>query len=213
MLGYSLFFSVSALVTLKVWTARKCSKTLQNILATIERRIQRDEGKRGLSSILLPTGELFKAALELCLSSNITIVTGFPCLLDYDVPTETDGPPGAIALAKAALLLNKNVNVLTDECNEESLLACASAIDVPFETRCRLRLESFPSDSDEIELNRLCEIYEETDLLIAIERTGPNFEGKYLTMRARDMTHLIAPLDIPLRGTDPVNFKFIGIGN
>lgn len=45
----------------------------------------------------------------------MAIITGFPCLLKHDPPTETDGPPGAYALARACIALGHKVYLLTDE--------------------------------------------------------------------------------------------------
>eukprot|EP00638_Chattonella_subsalsa_P006123 CAMPEP_0117759762 /NCGR_PEP_ID=MMETSP0947-20121206/16201_1 /TAXON_ID=44440 /ORGANISM="Chattonella subsalsa, Strain CCMP2191" /LENGTH=58 /DNA_ID=CAMNT_0005580271 /DNA_START=756 /DNA_END=932 /DNA_ORIENTATION=+ len=42
-------------------------------------------------------------------------MTGFPCNLAYLPPTETDGPPGAVAIARACLSLSKHVTLLTDQ--------------------------------------------------------------------------------------------------
>lgn len=42
-------------------------------------------------------------------AKNICIITGFQCLLDYEIKTETDGPLGAFVIAHALLNLQKNV--------------------------------------------------------------------------------------------------------
>lgn len=189
-------------------------RTIYEALRVLENRIQRDEGKRGIKDILMDEGEMFRAAVEIYRAKRVVILTGFPCLLDFPVHTETDGPPGAVSIAKALLTLNKKVTLLTDECNEEVLLSCTSAMDLPGHLRSNLDLQSFPptEQCDEKDLTRLAEIYEETDLVIGIERAGSNAEGKYLTMRGRDMTHLIAPLDLILRQQD-IPVRSIGIGD
>lgn len=46
---------------------------------------------------------------------KVAILTGFPCLMDYNPSTETDGPPGAFAIARALIALGKRVYILTDE--------------------------------------------------------------------------------------------------
>lgn len=125
-----------------------------------------------------------------------------------------DGPPGAIAITKALLSMGKQVKLLIDECNEDVLLSCASAMNIPLELRMNLEMQSFPAECDEKDVERLLDAYEGVDLLIAIERAGPNKEGRYLTMRARDMSHLIAPLDLILRQDDEEHkLQSIGIGD
>lgn len=189
-------------------------RTLGDVIRSIEERVQRDEGSRGIGQIVLPPGELLKAALTMFSSTNAVVLTGFPCLLDFDVPTETDGPPGAIAITKALLSMGKQVKLLIDECNEDVLLSCASAMSIPMELRMNLEMQSFPAECDERDVERLLDAYEGVDLLIAIERAGPSKDGRYLTMRARDMSHLIAPLDLILRQDDEERkLQSIGIGD
>lgn len=193
--------------------------SLGDTIGRIEERVQRDEGNRGIGQICLPKGELLHAALSMHASTSVVILTGFPCLLDYPIPTETDGPPGALALAKALLVMGKKVKFLIDECNEDVLIACASAMDVPLELRMNLEMQSFPAACDEKDIERLVDAYEGVDLVIGIERAGSNEEGKYLTMRGRDMTSLIAPIDIVLKQQpqesvgEEARIRSIGIGD
>lgn len=123
----------------------------------IEERIQKDEGNRGIKQLLLPIGELYNAANSLITKKRIAIITGFPCLLDFIPPTETDGPLGAVAIAKTLIEIGKEVIILTDECNEEPLLASVAGAGL---SSPLLLLESFPSrnkfdDDDFIRLEAL----------------------------------------------------------
>lgn len=197
--------------------------SLHEAFQKLERRIQLDEGKRGIKEILLPEGELLHAAVDIFHSKYVAVLTGFPCLLDYDPPTETDGPLGAVALVKALLLLGKKVVLLTDECNEQVLLACAAAANLHEygATSETFSMQSFPATFSEADEARFGELYASIDLLISIERAGPNFEQKYLTMRKRDMTSIVAPLEYLALETAPAGSSFIlrhdiktiGIGN
>lgn len=65
----------------------------KNIYLNIESIIQRDEGGRGIKSLCIPY-ELESSARILLSCSKVVIITGFPCMLDFDPPTETDGPLG-----------------------------------------------------------------------------------------------------------------------
>eukprot|EP01036_Dinobryon_divergens_P030966 gene30966-40295_t len=192
---------------------------LERCIADVQNLVQLDEGNRGIAGILPcgTVGSLLKAAECMDESQSVAIITGFPCMIDYVPPTETDGPLGALSLARTLLYLGKDVVILTDECNEEVLLACGAASGLmshhtssnnnstsdgtdstSYTNKKVLKMESFPSknEMDEREMHRLMSIAASVDLVIAIERTGPNFEGKYLTMRGRDMSHLVCPLDI-----------------
>lgn len=120
----------------------------------IEQRVQQDEGQRGIREILLPAGELYAAALSLIPKRKIAILTGFPCLVDFTPPTETDGPLGAVAIAKTLLAAGKEVLILTDECNEEPMLATVAGAGL---SNPSLMLESFPARNnfDDDDLARL----------------------------------------------------------
>jgi D-glutamate cyclase len=183
---------------------------------SIEKRIQMDEGKRGIHE-LIPTflpidgnlSHLEGAARALLASKNVIIMTGFPCLLKNNPPTETDGPLGAICIARTLLALNKNVRIITDECNEEVILSCVASSNIfsmnyVKKNPLALQLESFPgmSSFDSNDYKRLNTIKENVDMIIAIERAGPASDGLYKTMRGYDMTPILAPLDTLLQPTD-----------
>jgi len=173
---------------------------ISQAIALLEERVQRDEGARGIGAILVERGELEIAARAMCASSSAVIMTGFPCMLDYEPPTETDGPLGALCIARCLLALGKNVTLITDECNEECLLACAAGAELnDYMASGNLTLESFPGSAsffeDAKDAQRLQVIRDSVDLIVAIERAGPSAEGLYLTMRGRDMTAIVAPLD------------------
>ena len=182
------------------------SEEIKNLVASMESIVQRDEGKRRIGEILLPSGGLYNAAYSMVNAKTVAIITGFPCMLNYDPPTETDGPLGALALAKCLLALGKNVVIATDECNEEVLLRCAAVTNTfkqsnPNNTSLgTLTMESFPGQAsfDINDERRLQQLPDRVDLVIAIERSGPCQDGRYLTMRGFDMTHLLAPLELML---------------
>ena len=57
-----------------------------------------------------------------------TILTGFPCLIDHTPPTETDGPVGAVAIARAVLGAGGSAALLTDDCNVDVLRAAVEGM-------------------------------------------------------------------------------------
>jgi hypothetical protein len=171
----------------------------------MERLVQNDEGGRGIAEILLPSGELRDAAQTMLAAKRVAVITGFPCMMKFTPPTETDGPLGALALSKCLLALGKDVVVVTDECNEDVLLACAASTmchktDIPSIPAGQFSMESFPAATEfnEADERRLQSLTESVDLVIAIERSGPCKDGRYLTMRGYDMSHLVAPLEMML---------------
>lgn len=196
----------------------KSKSSHADIIRSLEARVQLDEGRRGIKDILLPSGELYHAAMNIISSDvkKVAIITGFPCMLDYIPPTETDGPLGALAIARSILALNKEVVLLTDECNEECLLAASAASTLHQTYGSKYTLESFCGGAsfDEQEEKRLHEVIQSIDMVIAIERAGPCSDGSYRTMRMKDMTHIIAPLDDILlyARSNTVGKKIISIG-
>jgi len=172
--------------------------SVQECCAKLESIVQRDEGRRGIAELVLPRGELLAAAEAMYSSENVAIISGFPCMLQHEPPTETDGPLGCMAIARTLLALGKRVIVMTDECNEEVFLACgaASGLHAAMQSE-HLRFESFPGGASfqESDSKRLQAIGASLDLLVAIERTGPASDGLYHTMRGYDMSAIVAPLD------------------
>lgn len=183
-----------------------------SLVRSLEERVQRDEGKRGIAALITPH-QLYPAAMSLLQQRSIAILSGFPCLIDENPPTETDGILGTIAIAKALVGINKRVVIVTDECNELPFLAAAGQSGLK---ASQFRLESFPGRGtfNADDLNRLQSLSSTIDAVVAIERAGPSADGSCRTMRARDMTRLIAPLEVLI--TDPLveeGFVSVGIGD
>ncbi len=86
----------------------------------IERLIRRDPGGRGVASYVhdgapLLSGHLQGAAAGLAESAKaVAIVTGFAIVTPEGVAAETDGPPGALFLARALRELGIEVVLLSD---------------------------------------------------------------------------------------------------
>mmetsp|Transcript_21590 Transcript_21590/g.43107 ORF Transcript_21590/g.43107 Transcript_21590/m.43107 type:complete len:370 (-) Transcript_21590:219-1328(-) len=172
---------------------------VEQAINTMEERIGRGEGGRGIESIVLP-GSLSAAASALSSlppNSTVVILSGFPCCVDRSPPSETDGPPGAFSVARAAVALGLKALILTDECNEEVFMSGAAALG-GWAGGGRLQLESFPPESDwgDEEARRLIDVASNRcDHIVAIERPGRARDGSCYTMRGIRMDHLLAPLD------------------
>ncbi len=91
---------------------------LESIETEIERIISFDPGGRGVRDLLVE-GDLSAAATELLQAKSVWILTGFV------VPSvgkgETDGPPGAMALASGLAQLGISARVVTDPINGKIL--------------------------------------------------------------------------------------------
>ncbi|KAG5187246.1 hypothetical protein JKP88DRAFT_161883, partial [Tribonema minus] len=144
----------------------------------------------------------------------VAILTGFPCLLDHDPPTETDGPLGAFVIARCCAALGKRVIVLTDDASAEVLMAAAAGCGV---AGAQLSLEAFPpaAEWDDTDEERLLEVAVAADVVVAIERPGPASDGCYYTMTGRDMGEVVAPIDrlLELVSTKQKHVHTIGIGD
>merc|ERR1712086_632544 len=136
-------------------------------------------------------------------SGTVAVLTGFPCVMSATdgVPQETDGPLGAMSIARTLAVLGREVVLITDEINVSVLQA---AIDCFAQEgnhgqafSKHISLESFPPANEwgEAEEERLDELASLVGHIVAVERTGPAADGTYRTMDARDMSSLVAPLE------------------
>lgn len=169
-----------------------------SVAARIEALITQDEGGRGIAPLVVP-GDLGAAAAALAGARRVGIVTGFPCLITeesevrFDSPQETDGPPGAVAIAKALLAQGTEVVILTDDVNAGVVGSCISAMTAD-DAGQRPQLRSFPPRAA-LSAGQWQEKWREMlqpssgfDHLVAIERAGPATDGRYYTMSKKDMT-------------------------
>jgi len=172
---------------------------LQDIIGT-------DAGNRGMKSLIVD-GDLEKASHILATSNgSVIILSGFPCCVQHSPPTETDGPPGSAAIARAAVALGyTSVAVVTDTCNQEVFAAALEGLD-------GVNLVCFPADFTEADRSKLKEMASSCDLLIACERAGPAASGRCYTMRGTDMKGLVAPLELFVE-CKKQSVPFIGIGD
>jgi len=144
---------------------------------------------RGISRItpFLPRHYCSEAASFLLSNGNkVIITTGFYIVRGQ--ASETDGPPGAIALAYALDNLGWDVTFVIDDylshCLPISVTNSFRTINFPMLTRKK----SYAFSARLIEsLN--------PSLLISIERSGPNSEGTYTNMRGVDISPYTPKID------------------
>ena len=184
-------------------------------VALLQDIIGADAGGRGMKNLIVQ-GDLYKASRllgRLAPASTAVILSGFPCCVQHDPPTETDGPPGTMAIARAAAALGHRAVVVVDDCNRQVFQACLDDLALPVGLRHKPELQSYPAtpftDDDESRFQKLAA---DCDLLIACERAGPSKDGLCYTMRGIDMNAagLIAPLH---RLVTEAKAPFVAIGD
>lgn len=149
-------------------------RNLQNCLRHIERRLQIDEGNRGISHLVPESPQLYTSCIELIKCKTVGILTGFPCFVDRDLKIESDGIGGALCIARALNRIGIRSTILIDPCflrHIEPILQWHNQ-----EFACEIGLSS----SMDLEFEGI----------VSIERAGRGKDGNYYTMRAIKMTDL-----------------------
>ncbi len=203
--------------------------------------VQADPGKRGLASIpgdnlLTATRDDFAAA---CASlarpgAAVGVVTGFFIPQGTPPAGETDGPPGALFLARALTPLGIRVVLASDP-------FCLSALEAGLDA-CRLSdrvdLVEVPRASEAMSAAEYRAIFAERTgaltHLIALERVGPTHvpatlpadragdfralvhpqhRGRCHTMRGRDITALMRPAHLLFEAARAARPETISIGD
>jgi Domain of unknown function (DUF4392) len=117
---------------------------------------------------------------------RIGLVTGVHIAWAPTPAAETDGPVGTAVLATALTALGAEPVVLTDEPCADVTAACLAALGAGLPA-------VVPAGADEEAVAaRVAGLG--LSALVAVERLGPNAEGRVLTMRAVDITASTAPL-------------------
>jgi len=206
----------------------------------MERLIQRDECARGISPIVdfVGKGVLGESAQALFSANKVLILTGFPCLLNAPNPQETDGPPGAVAIAKACVSLGKRVMFVVEDPIADVLRAAIvqvfpktrtmllrahdeglSRVET-FGSKGQVTMEVFPpkarftAQHDERLNAILTELSCDQSHMVAIERAGPCSDGSCRTMRGRVMgDDLLAPFHVLFEKARQFNIFTTGIGD
>lgn len=173
-----------------------------------------DAGNRGMKCLIVP-GDLENAAIliaSLEKDSTVVILSGFPCCVNECPPTETDGPPGTYAIARAVAAMGHNAVVVTDISNKAVFAAALENLVLPSDDCGSVDLQAYPPSLSAADEEKFSQLAESCNLLIACERAGPANDGKCYTMRAIDMTErgLIAPLH---RLVEESKAPFIGVGD
>ena len=192
------------------FTASLLSEEAMGKIRCLETEIQEDIGKRGIANLHI-ADELLKAALVLSHSSSVAIHFGFPCNTNEEFPDETDGPLGAIVLGKALKTLGKEVTFIASYYHVKlvqelvrTLLGNNASV-VEFTPQ-----RTHGSGGVGMAANKLLfhdaahQMSPQFDVLVAIEAVSRSAEGRYMTMKARDLSDIckVSPVDeVFIQGT------------
>jgi hypothetical protein len=175
--------------------------------------VQIDPGDRGLAAV--PGDNLFTACpgdFEAACRSiasepnpALGVVTGF-FIAHADPPCgETDGPPGALFLARALAPLGVKVTLFTDAFCHNALVVGVEACGL----QGRVLVHTLPPTREEIERDATLQ-REALTHLVAVERPGPGADGRCRNMRGRDITTETAPAHVLF---EQATLRTIGIGD
>lgn len=182
---------------MNITTSRTKNHDIENAINAIQDVIGTDAGDRGMKALIVD-GDLFAASriFGILEPSHVIILTGFPCCVNESPPTETDGPPGAVALARAAYQLGHTVTIVTDDCNKKVFAAAMKDVGHWMKDTSKFKLECFPHTLTEKDTTRLDSLINDCGLLLALERAGPSSDGMCYTMRGINMNEreLISPI-------------------
>lgn len=162
------------------------SDRAQKLLESLEQVILDDPGGCRVRDIR-EEGDFVKTVLSLSHASSVAVIFGFPCNLEYDNPEETDGPPGALAIAQALLALSKEVTIVSEERNR---LMVESSVQLLNSRGALSRALPFTSCEEMLETGG-----EGFDCLLAIERVGESRSGSYYGASDRDLSGSMVPID------------------
>jgi hypothetical protein len=186
--------------------------TADDTLRALRDAIQIDVGNRGLArdpadNLLTACPDDFAAACRSIAdhpAPRVGIVTGF-MIPSVDPPTgETDGPPGALFLARALNHLGIPTVLFTDAAGYSALWAGLEHLGLS----TAVPLIDLPMTLDPAAVRHSAR---PVTHLVAIERSGPTKAGRNHTMRGRDITSLTAPAHLLFEG--PRDYVTIGIGD
>ncbi|XP_006839697.1 PREDICTED: UPF0317 protein C14orf159 homolog, mitochondrial [Chrysochloris asiatica] len=164
----------------------------------LEAIIAVDPGNRGIGHLLCKD-ELLRASLSLSHAHSVLITTGFPTHFTHEPPEETDGPPGAVALAAFLQALEKEVSMVVDQ---RALSLHQKIVDEAVEQgvlKAPIPLLTYRGGSAEAAQDFLHKDGDPKsprfDHLVAIERAGRAADGNYYNARKVNIKHLVDPID------------------
>ncbi|XP_034531839.1 D-glutamate cyclase, mitochondrial [Notolabrus celidotus] len=180
-----------------LWYSLASKRSVEKI-RQLETIIGEDPGQRGIKALFVQD-ELLRSCLALSHASSVAITTGFPTHFMHNPPDETDGPPGAIAIATMLMSLGKQVTMVIDKRDVEMNQAIIDEAVRKGVLKSAVPLVTFEGSGPDAALDFLCHNGDPSkpryDHLLAIERSGRAADGNYYNMRAINIKHLVDPID------------------
>lgn len=177
------------------------------VFSSLECLLHQDPGHRGIKNVWT-NNTLLPAVQALIACENVFIATGF--YITKAKAVETDGPLGAVAIARALKSLGKEAYIITDRYGQKVMEAALrqAQIDVAVET-VSLN-EGGVGLFDKIRIKK-----DSSACLVSIERVGRARDGRYYNMLGEDISGYTAPIDeIFIESTkNHPNITTIGIGD
>lgn len=169
----------------------------------IETLYRQNLENRHMDGIHLP--EMFKKSIEVIKGLNhVVIVTGF--IVKAAMAGETDGPPGALIMARAFERLGKKVTLVTDSINENILKVGRDYLELDAKIR-------IATDDNMSGLTK--ELLKEKEGLgiIGIERPSRAKDNECYSMRGERLTPYVPNTDVIFEEAMKENIPTIGIGD
>ncbi|MBP1925970.1 hypothetical protein J2Z76_001834 [Sedimentibacter acidaminivorans] len=157
-----------------------------NAFEKIEEIISLNLENRGMDKIKLE-GQLKSCVISLNTSDTVVIVTGFA--IKSAKIGETDGPPGALALAYALENLNKKVIIVTDKYSEVFLRDGVKILNLNSE------IYIFEENKENEQASEIIKKYRPNHI-IGIERPGRSVDNKCYSMNGDDITLFCSNTDL-----------------
>jgi hypothetical protein len=187
-------------------------------LAATLAAVQTDPGNRGLArdphdNLFTATAGDFQAACQLLAADpapSLGMVTGFFIPTGTPPAAETDGPLGAVFLARALYHLARPSAIDSERHPARAIAAGLAAAGV-LDNALGVNLADNGEEPDSVFIES--EAFEPGPmLLLAIERVGPAADGGLYTMRGCDVSRETLPLHVPFAQRDRA-WATIGIGD
>lgn len=175
----------------------------QSVINEMERVIRKNMAQRGLQSVNLK-GELLKSATTLLEGETILIVTGFA--IRAALKGETDGPLGAVSLARALELLGKKVVLITDVYTEAILIRCCEI------ARVNAEVVTVKDENPKAQCENLLMLHKPTHV-VAVERPGRAKDGNCYSMKGECISDLAPNTDYLLTIAAEKEIVTIAVGD
>jgi hypothetical protein len=179
------------------------NKSISNLFCKIEEIISLNLENRGMDKIKLKR-QLESCVMELNESDTIVVVTGF-AIKDTNIG-ETDGPPGALALAYALEKLGKSVIIITDKYSEVFLKDGVNLLGLSSE------LVIFEDKKEKEQAEEIINKYKPSHI-IGIERPGRGIDNRCYSMLGEDITKYCPNTDLLFVKAKENNISTSAIGD